>query len=294
MKPKLALFKADKPADQSMAAIFVKQVNAIAGDDLLSLINYHDLFFRFSKAGLSIKDLSRDVVLENIADSYYLRDYQGYHYERHAVGRYLLDKKCTIYNSDLASNEALSKLEQMAVWSGVGLPVPKGIFVNQKHLSSIEDIIDYPVIVKSIVGSNGQLNFLVNSKDELHNAVPKVEGKVLLQEFIENDGDYRVSIIYGQPAITYKRIRSKSSKSHLNNVGMGASRKIVDEKDVEDLAVRAARALKREFCGVDIVRAKISGELYLLECNFNDGTRVLGDGVDEQYFKKAAEIIKQG
>ena len=150
-------------------------------------------------------------------------------------------------------------------------------------------------MVKSILSSGGRLNYLVNSKAGLRTAVKKAGGKALIQEFIDNDGDYRVVVTYGRPVIVYKKTRDPNSQSHLNNVAQGAKRTLTDDKDVIDLAVRTAKVLGREFCGVDIVRSKLNQKLFILESNFNAGIAILGDGVDEQYYKNAAQaIMKSG
>lgn len=295
MKYKLAVFKGDRVGDQSEAEKLVKKVNYYAGRPVATIIQYSEVIFSYSQGNLEVKRASDNRPIIELASSYYLRDYHGYHHERYALARYLPTLKKRIFNSDLKANETLSKLEQMVALGIHNLPLPDSLYVQVKNLHKIENQLTYPVVVKSILSSEGRLNYLVNSKAGLRTAVKKAGGKTLIQQFIDNDGDYRVVVMYGRPAVAYKKTRDPNSQSHLNNVAQGAKRTLIDDKDVIDLAVKTAKVLGREFCGVDILRSKLNQKLFILESNFNAGIAILGDGVDEQYYKNAAQaIMKSG
>lgn len=285
MKARLAIIHGDKPV------YFAKHVNKEAGERLVRPVKYSQLVFTFGPNVASIRISPKGELLEDVAEAYYVRDYYGYVRERYAVARYLSEKKCNIYNRDIAKNEPLSKLEQVIAFSFAGLPVPLTLFSND--LKNIKNLPRFPRVVKVITGNSGRLNFLVHSEKELQAALKKTDNKALIQEYIENDGDYRVIIMYGKPAIAYRRLAPQDSGTHLNNVAQGAKRELIKDREVIKLAVKAAKVLKREFCGVDIIRDNNDGKLYLLEANFSAGMHVLNDGIDHSYFSEAVKMIRK-
>ncbi len=285
----LVVFKGDRPSNHSSAEKFVEHVNNQLGHPLTRIIEYSNLVFERRGSELCVTEISNDKPLESIAKAFYVRDYHGHRAERYAVARYLIARGAHVFNTDTTSTETISKLEQMVVLSTEGISIPDFVYSNRPD--SIKIDLGLPLIVKSIVDSGGRMNFLVTSEAEAIKQVNNMGGKAVIQRYIENDGDYRVVVLYGQPVIAYKRSRIDPKANHLNNVFQGAKRTIIEDKDVISLALAVAKLLSREFCGVDIIRDNVSDRLYVLECNFNAGMNILGDGVDEQYFKRAAEII---
>ncbi len=282
-KPKLAVIRGDKP--NSSAQRFVEKLNEISESKAVA-INYADLIFDFHNSKLTVTWKNQPI--EDVAEQFYIRDYHGYIAERYSLARYLKNQGAKVFNSDLTETETISKLEQLVVWSKADLAFPDTVYQAKLNPSGP---LKYPLIIKGVAASNGNLNFLVENKEELVKILKKhPHEKFLCQEYIENDSDYRVCIVNGEVAIIYRRQRV-SSKTHLNNVSKGAKRVRVDDQDIAELAKQAAAALKREFCGVDILRDKNSGKLYLMECNFNHGMSGLGDGIDDEYYRRAAKLI---
>jgi glutathione synthase/RimK-type ligase-like ATP-grasp enzyme len=287
MKPELAVIK---QTDDEFLNI-MKKVNSIAQGKVLSEINYSDLVFDFGPNRGSLTLHSTGEPLEETAHSFYVRGSKKYIYERYAVARYLKAKDQVVYNSDLCDNEALSKLEQTVAFYFAGLPIPHTLFAH--NVNYLKKLPPFPLIVKSLTGSNGRLNFLVSSDTELQKALRETSGKALIQQNIENDSDYRVIIMYGQPVVAYRRIRPPSAISHLNNVTQGARRELVNDSEIIDLAIRGTKALNREFGGMDIIRDRNNSKLYILESNYAAGLQMLNDEVDKLYIEKAAKLLKK-
>jgi glutathione synthase/RimK-type ligase-like ATP-grasp enzyme len=129
---------------------------------------------------------------------------------------------------------------------------------------------DFPVIVKDKSGTRGERNFLIHSHDELL-AIIQAHPDVTftLQEFIPNDGDYRVWVVGGEVKLVIQR--RAASGSHLNNTSQGGQAKIVPISDlpanVLQDCIRAAAFYGREISGVDIIRRAGSDDFYCLEVN---------------------------
>jgi glutathione synthase/RimK-type ligase-like ATP-grasp enzyme len=283
---KLLVFQGDRDDAQSSAHLFVTRLNAAAPRPVADTVRYSDLVFTFTRgAACEIRIASTGKLLEQSAKGYYVRDYQGYHAERYAVATYLAGKGKKVFNSDALRNESLSKLEQLIAFAAAGIPVPNSSFAADPDLLGT---FDYPYVMKSITASNNRLNFLIRSERERRRAINEIGSKVLVQEYIENDGDYKVMIMFGHPLVIYKRSRPNSYRT-----GKRPARKIVQEDDVAALAQKTAATLRREFCGVDIVRDKNSGKLYVLECNFNAGLYIKGIRSDKALFAETVKLLQE-
>ncbi len=146
-------------------------------------------------------------------------------------------------------------------------------YAKLKQLQSAEFKLELPLVCKAIDGRKGNLNFLVKSKQglrEVLSAEYQKETFFVLQEYIENDGDWRVLVIGGRAEMAIFRSGDKS-KTHLNNSSKGADTKLklAEEvpKDIADLAVKTAVKEKLSVAGVDIVEDKKSGKIFVLESN---------------------------
>jgi ribosomal protein S6--L-glutamate ligase len=110
----------------------------------------------------------------------------------------------------------------------------------------------------------------------------------LLQEYIKNDGDYRIFLIGYQVLGGFKR-QKKEEKLILNR-SLGPSRGLEEiPKKVAELARKAARALKVEICAVDLVINEQSQEPVIIEVNEAPQFRIFkkrtGIDVSEQIVK---------
>jgi glutathione synthase/RimK-type ligase-like ATP-grasp enzyme len=92
---------------------------------------------------------------------------------------------------------------------------------------------------------------------------------MLIQDFVPNDGDYRVLVMGGEVKLVIHR--KSNDDGHLNNTSKGGSANIIDIKDVPqvvlDESIKISELLKREITGVDMIQHKDTGEFFMLEVN---------------------------
>lgn len=149
--------------------------------------------------------------------------------------------------------------------------------------SEIENNYTYPVIVKlSQGGRHGMGTFLIQDKDSLEmmkqrllerNEKRAEAGKseiayrgFLIQEYIRNDGDFRVMTVGYRCAGGFKR-QPKIEKLVLNK-SLGGSEGLVEiPQDVAEEAEKAARVLGVEIAGTDLVRESETGKVFVIEVN---------------------------
>jgi tetrahydromethanopterin:alpha-L-glutamate ligase len=122
------------------------------------------------------------------------------------------------------------------------------------------------IIIKPLFGSQGK--GVRRLTRDMPLPLPRdahVDGVFYLQTFIDSgqhNYDYRVFVINQEPVAAMQR----SGQGWLHNVAQGAQCKASDELDVLEIAVKAAKALQIDYCGVDVIRDS-HGQLWVLEVN---------------------------
>ena len=192
---------------------------------------------------------------------------------------------------------ALGKLSQMVTFQHRGLPVPRTVasWDNEtlKCLALAE--LSFPMIVKANNAMQGSDNHLVHTKHELDAILNGSSEQYVAQEFIPNDGDYRVLFNgYSQPPLIFKR--QKIEGSHLSNTSKGSEAQLQTPDALGDgvsIALEAAKAVNRKFTGIDIMQNNVTNEWVLLEANVNPAlaTGVFRDTKAELYAKMITERV---
>ncbi|MEL9991935.1 MAG: RimK family alpha-L-glutamate ligase [Thermoproteus sp.] len=162
-----------------------------------------------------------------------------------------------IASDKLASSLALLK---------AGLPVPpttatENMFAAYRAVSNFGE-----VVVKPLRGSMGYGVFRLDDPDvamHVFSMLTNLNKPFYVQKYLEkNGGDYRV-VVVGDRAIGAEFRRSESWKS---NVAQGARPERAElTQELEELAVRAVKALGLEYGGVDIAETKDG--YYIFEVN---------------------------
>lgn len=167
---------------------------------------------------------------------------------------------------------ALGKLSQMMIFAAQDLPVPVTVscWDNAVLKELVLKTFQFPLIVKANNGMKGSENYLVKNEQQL-GEILKINQQYVAQEFIPNDGDYRVLVFGKQDPLIFKRYGGKDT--HLNNTSKGAEASLKSVEDIGQdtlrIATAAATSVDRDFTGVDILQDSNSGRWVLLEANPN-------------------------
>ncbi len=237
---------------------------------------YDNLLFSISSDLVEITDKRLGVDLSSF-DFVFLRDIRGYEDERHGVALYLSKNDVPYSNRDAINFEHMSKLTQNMAFAYEGLKIPKTVYsTKSSHITEAASLFVYPLILKSIIGRNGEDNFLVKDKKDLQALLQSNnESKFMIQEFIPNNFDYRIIVLGGEVKSVATRTRDPASSDHRNNVRQGAEKdyQAIDtvSKDVLRTAVKGAAAVNRDTAGVDIVVSNEDKTPYILEANYAYG-----------------------
>jgi glutathione synthase/RimK-type ligase-like ATP-grasp enzyme len=271
-------------------------------DVLVRFTSYQDLFFIVTKKQMSIYDTRNKLDLSEVSFVHF----KNWTYELEdaaLVAKYLDNHGIGYINSEVSITLANGKIAQMFYLAMDKLPVPDSFYARRKVLKDIFQTSDlpegfsFPLIMKDNTGSMGDSNYLVKTKSEvleILEAKENADKEFILQNFIPNDGDYRLLFMgFEKTPLIFRRSAVKGS--HLNNISKGASGSFVDAKTLGDdliaQARQAARVLRRELSGVDILINKETQRPYILEVN---GTPGLATGFGlTQKAKKFSDYAKE-
>jgi len=194
-------------------------------------------------------------------------------------------------NESVAVSRSRDKLRacQLLSRKGIGLPVTG--FANKPD--DIEDLIDMvggaPLVIKLLQGTQGIGVVLAETRKAAESVIESFLGlqiSVLVQEYIKEAGgaDIRCFVIGDKVVASMKRQAGEGEfRSNIHRGGSATTIKITPEE--RSTAVRAARTMGLNVCGVDILRSN-HGPL-VMEVNSSPGL----EGIETVTGKDIAGLI---
>jgi hypothetical protein len=190
---------------------------------------------------------------------------------------YAKKHQISVVDEYLLSEGPLRRFKSVMTWQlqNAGVRYPESSYIET--WTDLEDFLkgaNFPLIVKlSAGGRHGMGTFWIREYGDLNKIKEVLEKRkvssprgFLVQEYIENDGDYRVMTV-GYKCIGGFKRQVKEEKLILNK-SQGSSMGL---KEVPEAVMRtaetAARALAVEVAGTDLVVSKKTGEVYVIEVN---------------------------
>jgi ribosomal protein S6--L-glutamate ligase len=165
-------------------------------------------------------------------------------------------------NESVAIARARDKLTCLQLLAGAGIGLPVTAYAHSSKLA--DDIIEIaggaPVVIKLLEGTQGigvMLGETHNSAKSVIEAFRGVNVHILVQEFIEEAGgaDIRCFVIGNKiVAAMMRQSPAGDFRSNLHRGGQGVPVKLTRRERA--MAVRAARTVGLNVCGVDLLRSK--------------------------------------
>ena len=195
-------------------------------------------------------------------------NYYGIKYIDKEVGMAISSSKLSMY-----TKLALANLSIPDTYAGHTKALKTGLnngyinFNNQKK------------VLKRADADRGIDNYLVNSNKEIEAILDSKPLSIwLLQDYIENDGYYRI-MIYGQEAkvAIFRKLMPRPDKNkmkaHMYRPKGGENATLVNISDLNDdiiqISKKAAKTMNRQIAGVDVLIGKKNQKVYLMEVNYN-------------------------
>lgn len=140
------------------------------------------------------------------------------------------------------------------------IPFPPTYLLNEKnwdYQNIIKLFSNKHFIAKVITGSQGSDVYLIKCQKDLtklkQQLTNKKKSRLVFQKYIPHDGDYRILVV-GYKALG-AMYRKKDKDEYRSNISQGGIAKQTNlTKDLQELALKAAKAVKMEIAGVDIIR----------------------------------------
>jgi ribosomal protein S6--L-glutamate ligase len=178
-------------------------------------------------------------------------------------------------NESVAIGRSRDKLRSMQILArdGIGLPVTTFAHDPKQTEEVVRLAGGAPLVVKLLEGTQGIGVVLADTDRSAKSVIEAFRGvnvNILVQEFIKEAGgsDIRVLVLGGKVVASMKRTGAEGEfRSNLHRGGSAQMVKISPEE--RSTAVRAARALGLNFCGVDMLRANHGA--VIMEVNSSPG-----------------------
>jgi ribosomal protein S6--L-glutamate ligase len=164
-------------------------------------------------------------------------------------------------NESVAIGRSRDKLRSMQLLArdGIGLPVTTVAHDPKQTEEVLELAGGAPVVIKLLEGTQGIGVVLADTKRSAKSVVEAFRGagvNILLQEFIKEAGgsDIRAIVVGGKVVASMKRTGAQGDfRSNLHRGGTAEVIKLSPEE--RSTAIRSAKAMGLNVCGVDMLRA---------------------------------------
>ncbi len=172
-----------------------------------------------------------------------------------------------IVNPPTTIERTVDKYYTSSLLEDAGLPTPRTVVTERfdEAMAAFREIGD--VVVKPLFGSEGRGMVRVCDEDIAYRVFRALElGRYVyyLQEFIPHANEDIRAFVIGDQVVAAMIRRSDSWKT---NVAQGAEAEpLALSAELEEMSLRAARALDADYAGVDILRSE-RGEVYVTEVN---------------------------
>lgn len=164
-------------------------------------------------------------------------------------------------NESIAIGRSRDKLRSLQLLARAGIGLPVTIFAHDpKQTAEVLELTDgAPLVIKLLEGTQGigvVLADTIRSATSVIEAFRGAKVNILVQEFIKEAGgtDIRALVIGGKVVAAMKRTGAEGDfRSNLHRGGSAKSIRISPEE--RSTAIRAAKTMGLNVCGVDMLRA---------------------------------------
>ncbi len=185
---------------------------------------------------------------------------------------------------ELSGALSLSKLSAYAKLAAANVTIPRTFAGAARALSNMieQGIVDLSgkFVLKRADADRGIDNFLFENFEEALGLLETQEPRSMwiLQEFIPNDGFYRVSFYHDQVAFGIfrtleKRTDGRKDRAHMFKPRGGRNASWFEPGELPDPLIaeskRAVKAMNRQFAGVDVLYDAATKTACVLEVNYN-------------------------
>jgi gamma-F420-2:alpha-L-glutamate ligase len=177
-------------------------------------------------------------------------------------------------NSSNSIEIVRDKLYTQQILAKNNLPIPKSMLVKfPVNIELVEEYINFPVVVKTISGSQGNGVYLSENKNNFIDLMHLLEStnpnaNIIMQEFIKTSRgvDLRIITVGGRVIGCMKRINNNGGfKANFSAGGMVEKYEL--NAEIEWLATTVSSIMNLDIAGIDLLFDE--GHFKICECNLN-------------------------
>ncbi|NLL62584.1 MAG: RimK family alpha-L-glutamate ligase [Candidatus Atribacteria bacterium] len=177
-----------------------------------------------------------------------------------AVIRHLERLGVNTFNSSRSIETVKDKLYTQQILAAHNFPVPRTMLARYPlNIQLIKDTIGFPIVVKTISGSQGSGVFLCETPDNLEDLMRLIDtakplANFIIQEFIKSSKgrDLRVFVVGGRVIACMERT-SRDGSFKANFSRGGEVRAFPVSKEIEQLVTECAGVLNLDITGIDLL-----------------------------------------
>lgn len=220
------------PLGQMTSEVIVRQFNA------------HDVVYYYAGLGEALGVLARRLIGDNC---------------RHVVNA-----------AAIGSVFAQNKVYQSVMAHRAGISIPRSYTGRKMLFQELCRQLGVPFVAKAARGMRGDAVYLVHTEVEYEEMLSVTRGDIIIQEYVPNDGDYRVFVIGNQVHGIFKRVPAAGSFKANYSLG-GSGQKVASDSPLRphlcEMALRVTRLFNVDIAGIDIMRSTKTGTLFFIEIN---------------------------
>ncbi len=176
------------------------------------------------------------------------------------------------------------KLTSYLKLSIAGIPVPHTIFCMGENIKKYEEYIiekiGFPIIAKELVGQHMTGIYSISNKKQFEELPKKIgdknrTAKYLFQKYIPLEREFRALVLGEKVAVVHTKVPRDYSQLKLNYSDLNQYEEYLKvdsiSSEMQEIAVRAAKALNIQIAGVDIAIEKGTGRAFVFEVNRGPG-----------------------
>lgn len=183
------------------------------------------------------------------------------------------DDKSETYQRIWEWNETAQKSRRIRLIPTIAAPMTYGGigYTDLSFIDGIMEMFSFPIVVKECFGSFGRQVYAAKTKEELKGIAARLAGVPHIYQEMEKNSfgrDVRLQVVGGR--VVAAMYRYSENGDFRANVTNGAKKKPYFPSDEEcEIAVRAAKILGLDYCGVDMLFSETGKADILCEVNSN-------------------------
>ena len=160
--------------------------------------------------------------------------------------------------------------------------------------------VNYPIVMKFPEGTQGKGVMFADSfasSSSLLDALGALNQPFIIQEYIESGGEDIRVLVVGDRAVAGMKRKAQQDEKRANLHAGGSGEVVQISREVSNLAIKTARALGADVCGVDILQGPLGP--VVIEANISPGLQGItaASSIDipgiiaKHFFTKTKEIV---